>query len=170
MIQNKFGQIVLNEDDLVNYIMKGNDIDDLSEVLVDHSVNIDNIKNLLEEPPKFTVYTPSNITIPEFDLACQNNWYMPQEYKDLDIAKFVLDLCDTQEQLQRCGEELLLYQERNLFDLLRYMVYLVVTMKQNNIIWGVGRGSSVSSYILYLIGIHRIDSLYYCLDVRDFLR
>jgi DNA polymerase III alpha subunit len=170
MIQDKFGQIVFNEDDLMNYIMKGKDIDDMHEALVDQTVNIDSITDLLENPPKFTKYNKPNLTIPEFDSKCQDNWYMPQEYKDLDIAKFVLDLCTTQEQLQRCGEELLLYQERNLFNLLRYMVYLVVTMKQNNIIWGVGRGSSVSSYILYLIGVHKIDSLYYCLDVRDFLR
>jgi DNA polymerase III alpha subunit len=68
------------------------------------------------------------------------------------------------------GQELLLYQERGLFDLLRYLKYLVDVMRGNHVIWGVGRGSSVASYVLYLLGVHRIDSMFYDLDVREFLR
>ena len=55
-------------------------------------------------------------------------------------------------------------------NVLRYMVYLVNFMRENNIVWGVGRGSSVASYVLYLIGVHRIDSIQYGLDWREFLR
>ena len=65
---------------------------------------------------------------------------------------------------------MLLYQERDLFNLLRYLKYLVDVMTANRVIWGVGRGSSVSSYVLYKLGVHRIDSLYYKLDVGEFLR
>jgi DNA polymerase III alpha subunit len=82
----------------------------------------------------------------------------------------VLSLCTTEEELQRCGQELLLYQERNLFDLLRYMVYMVDIMTEHKIIWGVGRGSSVASYVLYKLKVHRINSMYYKLDVEEFLR
>ena len=66
--------------------------------------------------------------------------------------------------------ELLLFQERDMFDLLKYLKYLVDTMRENNIIWGVGRGSSVSSFVLYLIGIHKINSLYYDLSIEEFLK
>jgi hypothetical protein len=95
---------------------------------------------------------------------------MPDEYKNLDIAEYVLSLCVTDAQLQRCGEELLLFQERNLFNLLRYLKYLVDTLRVNRMIWGVGRGSSVSSYVLYLLGVHRIDSMFYDLEPTEFLR
>ena len=95
---------------------------------------------------------------------------MPEEYKSLDIAEYTLSLCDSDAKLQRCGEELLLFQERNLFDLLRYLKYLVDTLRANRMIWGVGRGSSVASYVLYLLGVHRIDSMFYDLDAREFLR
>jgi len=95
---------------------------------------------------------------------------MPDKYRQLDIAEHVLSLCATDAELQRCGHELMLYQERDLFDLLRYLTYLVDVMKQNHIIWGVGRGSSVASYVLYKLGVHRIDSLYYNLDIGEFLR
>ena len=63
-----------------------------------------------------------------------------------------------------------MFQERNLFDLLRYLKYLVDVMRENKIIWGVGRGSSVASYVLYLLGVHRIDSMFYDLDPAEFLR
>ena len=95
---------------------------------------------------------------------------MPEEYKQLDSASLVISRCTTPEQLQRCGQELLLYQARDLFDLLRYLVYLVDVMTDNHVIWGVGRGSSVASYVLYLLGVHRIDSMFYDLDIGEFLR
>jgi DNA polymerase III alpha subunit len=95
---------------------------------------------------------------------------MPADYQQLDIAEHVVAMCDTAEKLQRVGHELLLYQERGLFDLLRYLKYLVDVMHNNRVIWGVGRGSSVSSYVLYLLGVHRIDSMHYDLDVSEFLR
>jgi DNA polymerase-3 subunit alpha len=95
---------------------------------------------------------------------------MPAEYQQLDIAQHVLSLCESEAELQRCGQELLMYQERDMFDVLRYLKYLVDVMSDNKIIWGVGRGSSVASFVLYKLGVHRIDSLYYNLDIGEFLR
>ena len=110
------------------------------------------------------------VAVKKFDDQNQSNWHMPDEYKNLDIAAWVLAQCTTDAELQRCGEELLLYQERDAFDLLKYMKYLVDTMRANNVVWGVGRGSSVASYVLYKIGVHRINSMYYDLDPREFLK
>lgn len=106
----------------------------------------------------------------EFDAHNQKHWLMPRDYYELDIAEWVLDQCNNDAELQRCGEELLLYQERDAFNLLRYLKYLVDTMRKHSIIWGVGRGSSVASFVLYKIGVHRINSLYYDLDPQEFLK
>jgi len=170
---NKFGEIVFDESDLCDLIMQGHDISQMRSVLVDPSVNIEKLIYLIQDPGQLMTWTfpdGSDRAIPEFDKEKNNQWFMPQEYRELDIAKYVLDLCSDSEQLQRVGQELLLYQQYNLFDLLRYLKYLVDTMRANSIIWGVGRGSSVSSYVLYILGVHRIDSLYYDLDPREFLR
>jgi DNA polymerase III alpha subunit len=109
-------------------------------------------------------------SVEEFDRVLQKNWRMPKEYQDLDIAAYVLGLCQQEHELQRVGRELLLFQERDLFDLLRYLKYLIDTLRKNNVVWGVGRGSSVASYVLFLIGVHKIDSLYYNLDIEEFLK
>ena len=95
---------------------------------------------------------------------------MPDEYNTMDIAAWILEQCNSDAELQRCGEELLLYQERNAFELLKYMKFLVDTMREHGVVWGVGRGSSVASFVLYKIGVHRINSLYYDLDPREFLK
>jgi DNA polymerase III alpha subunit len=57
-----------------------------------------------------------------------------------------------------------------MFVLLQYLKYLVDTMRNNSVVWGVGRGSSVASFVLFLIGIHRINSLYYGLSIDEFLK
>ena len=168
MKQNKFGEFIFNETDLCNLIMQGRT--DFSNFIVDDSVSFEKIPDIIDPVPALIKQRFHTCSVPEFHKMQQSNWHMPDEYKNLDIAKHVLSLCNNEFELQRCGEELLLYQERDLFDLLKYLKYLVDVMKQNNIIWGVGRGSSVASYVLYKLGVHRIDSMYYNLDAREFLR
>jgi DNA polymerase III alpha subunit len=170
MKTNCHGQMIFDEADLVNQLMQGNQ--QFAGYTVDSSVNLSAAVDILENTPSFINYNNDveNISTEQFDLQCQQNWHMPEKYKTLDIAELVLSQCNNDNELQRCGQELLLYQERNLFDLLRYLKYLVDTMNQNQVIWGVGRGSSVASYVLYKLKVHRIDSLYYNLDITEFLR
>jgi DNA polymerase III alpha subunit len=170
MKQNTNGEMIFNESDLCDLIMQGRDITKMRGIVVDQTVDLESAIKLLEDIPVFNRYNDSGESTEEFDRRCQTNWHMPQEYKDLDIAEYVLSLCKNDAELQRVGQELLLYQERELFDLLKYLKYLVDTMCKNNVIWGVGRGSSVASYVLYLLGVHRIDSMYYELDPAEFLR
>lgn len=164
---------MFNEQDLCDFMMQGRDVVNMTAVVVDPDLDLGRLIHGLESPGQLVTWSFSenpDISVPEYDALRQSRWFMPQEYQALDIAQYVLDLCSTQEQLQRVGEELLMYHERGLFDLLRYMKYLVDVMRKNNVIWGVGRGSSVSSYVLYLLGVHKIDSMLYDLNVREFLR
>lgn len=97
-------------------------------------------------------------------------WFMPDEYLNMDIVTFLSDKCKTQEEKRRVSEELILYSERNLLDVLKFFVYLVDHFRENNIVWGVGRGSSVASYCLYLIGVHKVNSIKYNLNIKEFIR
>jgi len=172
MKTDQYGQIIYNESDLVNMIMRDATIESLAGMLVESDVNLETASAYLEQVPDLIEYlfTDSDMTVEEFDAVNQNSWHMPDEYRHMDIAEHILSLCNSDTQLQRCGQELLLFQERNLFDLLRYLKYLVDTLTANCMIWGVGRGSSVASYVLYLLGVHRIDSMFYDLDPSEFLR
>lgn len=173
MIQNKFGEMIFDESDICSLLMQGRDISSLKNVVVDQSINLEELARYVERPDSLLTWTfpyDQKTSVPEFHASQQMTWHMPNEYKQLDIAEYILGLCTNEAELQRCGEELLLYQERDLFNLLRYLKYLVDVMLKNNVIWGVGRGSSVASYVLYKLGVHRIDSMFYKLDVHEFLR
>jgi hypothetical protein len=167
MKTDQYGQIIYNESDLVSMVMR--DIK-INGMMVEPSVNLETASAYLEQVPDLVEYLSTDMSVEEFDAVNQNSWHMPEEYRCMDIAEYILSLCDSNAKLQRCGQELLLFQERNLFDLLRYLKYLVDTLRANNMIWGVGRGSSVASYVLYLLGVHRIDSMFYDLDPSEFLR
>jgi len=170
MIQNKFSELVYNEADICDLIMKGHNAVELSGMIVDSSVTLEFLAELLDPSPNWIADTQRSDTPEEFHAAQQKVWHMPEQYRTMDIAEHILGLCTTDAELQRCGAELLLYQERDLFDLLRYMVYLVDVMDEHKIIWGVGRGSSVASYVLYKLRVHQINSMFYELNITEFLR
>jgi DNA polymerase III alpha subunit len=132
-----------------------------------YSEDVEEFKNLPTKKIDPNIY---NIDIEDFDQVCQNEWLMPDDYKNLNIVKFVLDRTTNEKEYQRAMEELVEYENRNMFNLLRWLKYIVDTCRSNNIVWGVGRGSSVSSYVLYLLEVHRIDSIKYNLDWQEFLR
>lgn len=147
-------------------------------------VTDDDLVELLLEQRKVKIL-PSNVSSwNEFDKNCKSNklenpfslaeenlsWNFPNKYKQLDIEDYLLSKCSTVEQYTRVTNELELFKERDLFDLLKFLIYFMDVVKSNNVIYGVGRGSSVASYCLHLIGVHRVDSLKYNLDIKEFLK
>ena len=169
--------------DLIDMIYSGH-VDKCHVVLCDPSDDIEKFNAAMREQylSELTKYIPLDVDQKTFDGACQSEWFMPDEYKELDVDDWCLrklmrlnDVVRPHQTLDskewdRVQEELTAFAERGMYPLLQYMIYLVDFMRENNIVWGVGRGSSVASYVLYLIGVHRIDSIQYGLDWREFLR
>lgn len=171
MKYDTYGQVVATTQDLCNILYRNPDAELDRFVVEDHAEFNRSVRSLHYDAAMLSPYRlVHQETVDEFDTRLQATWHMPAEYYDLDIAKWLLDQCQTPEELQRVGQELLLYQERNLFRLLQYLKYLVDTLRANQIVWGVGRGSSVASYVLYLIGVHKINSIRYELDIEEFLK
>jgi DNA polymerase III alpha subunit len=157
--------------DLIDMIYSGH-IDKCHVVLCEPSDEIDKFNSAMKEQglPELTKYIPLDVDKAQFDEALRSEWFMPDGYKNVDVYNYVSSKCKTDKELIRALEELEEFEKRGLLDLLRYMIYLVDFMRENKIVWGVGRGSSVASYVLYLIGVHRVNSINYNLDWREFLR
>jgi len=157
--------------DLVNMIYTGH-VDKCHVVLCDPSDDINKFNEAMQEQhlPELKQYVPLDVDEKTFDSVCQSEWFMPDEYKALDVQDWVLNKCTTDKEIARASNELVEFNKRDMNNLLRYMIYLVDYMRENNIVWGVGRGSSVASYVLYLIGVHKINSIQFDLDWREFLR
>lgn len=161
-----FGNPVFNETDLFDALYQGQKLS--NEMFVELS---DNIKSL-EEVSELKFWIPLDnyeLSIEEYDAAMQADWFMPDEYKTMDIEAYLVSVCP-KENYPRLIEELEEFRKRNMLDLLRWLKYLIDTMEREGIVWGVGRGSSVASYVLYLMGVHIIDPIKYKLDWREFLR
>lgn len=170
MKTDEYGLIYYNELELFKALYANPELDLSKFSVLDPEQFNSSANKLYSEGPRLDKIEKPGISVQEFDKVNQSLWNMPSEYKDLDIAKWILDQCKDDIELQRCGKELLMFQERNLNDLLRFLKYFVDTMKQNNVVMGLGRGSSVSSFVLYKLGVHKINSIYYDLDVEEFLR
>lgn len=97
---------------------------------------------------------------------------IPQHYKDIDVEEHVRKLVEhgDPDQIGRVEMELAEFKARNLFPIIQLLIYIIDTMRKNNLVWGIGRGSAVSSYLLYLLGVHKVDSVKYNLDIKEFLK
>ncbi len=152
---NETFQSVYNNQDIFDLLYQGH-INLLPKLIVENEKEIE------------TFSQHSGIT---FDSGSTQsaNWFLPAEYKDIDIEGYLVHVCP-KENYQRLIEELQEFRARDMINLLRWLKYFVDTCRKKQIVWGVGRGSSVASYVLFLIGVHKIDPIRYNLDWREFFR
>jgi len=167
---NNFGDCIYNEDDAIELIYNNPNVD-ISKLYFE---DIDQYANALKELginlPKISKVPERNITGNEFDKANIENWYMPKEYYDLDVKQFLLEKCQSEEERDRVLIEYKLFERKKFVKVLQFLIYFINTLRKHNIVWGVGRGSSVASFCLFLIGVHKINPIEYKIDYTEFLR
>ena len=173
MKTDTLGIPIYSYQDVLELLYTGN-LETLSAIVVDPTdKNFEEFNKSADQfgTDKLIPYAPINLTQEIFDRDLQSVWFMPEEYQKMDIEAWVREQTPPWDpESTRVEEELAAFRERNMTDLLCWMKYFVDTCRANNVVWGVGRGSSVASYVLYLIGVHKINSLKYNLDWREFLR
>jgi DNA polymerase III alpha subunit len=153
----------LKESDLVELLYQGK-----SGALTVANDMLDNYKagcQALGQEPVFMIKE-----IPDSVEEAITQWNIPQEIAELDLDVYFAEKVSTVEEAVRVADELALYRERNMEPMLRFMIHLVNVMTEHKIVWGVGRGSSVSSFLLYLAGLHSVNSVKYNLDIKEFIR
>ena len=144
------------------------------------------VDTVTEEIAQFNKFVPKNeqIHVKTSTKPIDISWKLPQEYAEIDPTSYVVQtfhemmesdeidgtITNSKEKRIRVIEELRLYESLNLLPVLRVLIYIINTLRNKNVVWGVGRGSSVSSYVLYVLGVHDVDSVDYDLDIHDFLR
>jgi len=170
--KNSIGQSSVTERNIVELIYqnKFNNIQNClipDELAEKYNSVVDSNKDNLE---KLHSNIDTSIDQDLFDQNNRLNWFMPEEYKQFNIEEYVLGLCKTSEETERVNYELDLFKSHAMMDVLQFLKYMVDTLRENNIVWGVGRGSSVASYVLYLLGVHKVNSIKYNLDPTEFLR
>ncbi len=97
-------------------------------------------------------------------------WFTPEDYQQLDLDSYVLARCKNDEQVARAITELKIIHNLQVAHIFKHLIYLVTQWRSQNLVWGVGRGSSVSCFVLYVIGLNKINPLEYDLDHREFFK
>ena len=169
---DKFSRPLLNEDDGIELLYNGFVIDDVEFDNTEDARQFNFLCNELAVAP-LSIMPTLDVDIDTYHSQQQNKWFMPEHYKILDIEEHIAKRLPTdasQEQLDRISNELELYKARNLYPVLRVLIYIIDTMRKHDIVWGVGRGSSVASYVLFLLGVHKVNSHKYSLNIREFLK
>lgn len=168
MYLDNFSRSIFTKEDLFNVLYEhGPNI--IQKLVVEDSEEINELNQFLDNPAVINTNLPNYNSVNDYDSENQKEWFIPENYKSFDIEEFLVNQCP-KENYERLIAELQEFRSKNMIDLLRWLKYFVDTCRTNNIVWGVGRGSSVSSYVLFLIGVHKIDSVKYNLDYKEFLR
>lgn len=171
MRTNDLHQVIVTEDDFVDLLYHNESVPE--KIIVNNDEWVKKFNKSCSEYDMTNVIEwelEGDYTDQEFIEKNLADWNLPEEYANLDILEFVLSKCSTTEQIERIKYEYAEFNKRNMINVLRWLKYFVDTLREHNLIWGVGRGSSVSSYLLYIIGIHKIDALQYDLDIKEFLK
>ena len=169
---DQYGQVHYSMKEIIELIYQRPDFD-LSEISIERTENEKynaHCEELLEEMQVLSDHNALTENIEDFHQLRLNTWFMPDQYKTFDVEEYCLDYCETTQEMQRVKDEMMMFESRKLVPVLQYIKYLVDTMRTNKIVWGVGRGSSVASYVLFLLGVHKVDSIQYGLDWREFIR
>jgi DNA polymerase III alpha subunit len=169
---DSYGRVTITQQEAFEALYTGQ-LKNLSGVILEDDITLYNSARQQNADPIPALEAQEDLTdvsIDFFDESNQCDWFMPEDKVHHNLIEMLYGMCNTEEQRARVDLELQLYIQHGMLDLLFYLKYLVDTMRENNIVWGVGRGSSVASYVLYLLGVHKIDSIKYELDIHEFLK
>jgi DNA polymerase III alpha subunit len=170
---SNYGEVILDSIDVFQGLYSDK-ISDINPIFLEDTPEcrtfIESCKKNFDKFNNVKIYQDPNISVEQFDTNLQNDWFCTEKYKLFDIGQWLLDQCKTEEETTRVLEELELYVQHDMIEVLNYLKYLVDTMREHKIVWGVGRGSSVASYCLYLLGAHKVNSIKYKLNINEFLK
>jgi DNA polymerase III alpha subunit len=168
---DEWGNVLFDADGLIDRLMRNSELHDLKAVPSRGVVLYNQLCKQLDHPQDAVeIYQEPTCTVEESDAEHQSQWLTPEPYSSMDVLDYLLNKCTTEQQVQRVLDEWQMFLDRDMVPVLKLLIYLVADFRERNIVWGVGRGSSVASYSLFLIGIHKVDSLKYDLDVGEFLK
>ena len=166
---NDHGDVIFTEQEAID-LLYNNPNFDISKLFFDETTKYESaLKELGLELPIIQT-APQRESVKDFDNKNINNWHMPDKYYKINVLQWLLDKCQTDEEKIRVQLEYDMFEKREFIKVLQFLIYFIDILRANNIVWGVGRGSSVASFCLFLIGVHKINPLLYNLNISEFLR
>lgn len=179
MIVNEYGQVTFDTNEIINklYTQEWQTVTGFVE-------SLDEIAKWNQNCQQFELVPVESQQTPQQDPQSYHSelsyqWKMPIEFLKFDPMVFfsqelVNRSLNQQEYLDYLVGEIKTWDNimthESAVNLWKFLHYLIKTCEIKDIVTGVGRGSSVSSLVLYLLGVHHVDPVKYKLDYKEFLR
>ena len=102
------------------------------------------------------------------------DWNIPEDYKNIDVVDYCyaalssMGLPDEYE--VRLDMEMIRVAETSMEPFIRCLIYITDSLRDNNIVWGLGRGSSCASLVMFLIGANKVDPVKYDIPMEEFYK
>lgn len=107
-------------------------------------------------------------------------WVIPAKYLEIDLTEYVIAVYEncakklnyTSSELDhaenRIVAELAEIERRGMVEFVKTVIFIIDEFRKANVVWGVGRGSSCASYILFLLGLHLVDPVRFDIPMDEF--
>jgi DNA polymerase III alpha subunit len=166
---NEHGDVIFSEEDALELLYTDPEFD-ISKLFFENTTKYNQaLKESALELPKINT-APDRGPLEDFDYKNINTWHMPAKYNSINVLEWLLEKCHDDDERMRVQLEYSLFEKKKFIKVLQFLIYFVDILRTNNMVWGVGRGSSVASFCLFLIGVHKINPMLYNLDITEFLR
>jgi len=107
------------------------------------------------------------------------DWSIPEPYYSLDLAVYLVEKFDERrprdytpdeyrQALERVALELEQVEIFGMVEFMRTVIYVLDMLRAHDVVWGVGRGSSCASYLLFIIGLHAVDCVRFDVPYEEF--
>ena len=152
---NDHGDVIFTEQEAIDLLYTNPEFDVSKLYFNDTKQYQSALKELGIDLP--TIKTaPQRESISEFDKKNIDNWHMPDKYYQINVLEWLLDKCQTDEEKMRVQTEYDMFEKKGFIKVLQFLIYFIDTLRENNIVWGVGRGSSAVSYTHLTLPTKRI--------------
>ena len=155
------GVSILQPDDIAYAFAKGLKPADIRTTELSAEVEQFNANVAPEEQLQVATLEPIRVDL---------TWRLPPEYQELNLENHIQRVFasrsdvlsryteqQVEEAIERVASELIEIQRRGMVEFLKTVIYVLDVFRSQNVVWGVGRGSSCASYVLFLLGLHVVD-------------
>lgn len=157
ILQN--GDSVISSDSAMTLLLTDGDLPDHLKVELSRASKMfkqwygrDIIANVDVEAPEAEIVGISDVAYEKLATALQK----PRDEVDIDVHT------------DRINLELEWFERTGHLKFLCLMMDIVREFEEKNILWGIGRGSCVASYIMYVLKVHDVNPIEYDIDFSEF--
>jgi len=102
-------------------------------------------------------------------------WTIPKKYLSMNIEELCIEALEQKRLINdvyvnRLSWELIQMELKDMHQFVRCLLYVTHQFKENDVVWGVGRGSSCASLIMYLLDINKVDPVKYGIPAEEFFK